>query len=519
VLLWRLATAAWPEAVPLLLYGLLWTGVIVLSGLAVLRARECYADVQASVWDRASPMDRVLASLATHEGEGWRRYFRFHPDPGERRRVVADPSRLLRPGVAEAFGIGVAAFSIMDVVNGLLFPLMPADIESAQIFYWANTIATPAVVFPLAIGAIGIGVWRHAFASVLKGDHPSRGTGWLGAAFVAGAAPGLSVMVALAALRPSGEASIPFAMALRIVAMNAVIYAVLLLGCLLIFRWIATAASAWFDVVVQSRSPVPILLVSVATAVVLVLGTFGVGAFVIILSYVAAPWRESAAMASYNFGLAAGLPLTVALLTAWAFPLAALWWRRARSRPASWVFLDDRTGALPDRPPLRARGALLTGLAMGLLCWLLWELIFRRGLFPAGIGDAIAAAFGWALALCERVFGNKGFFMPLSAAVFQALAAAIAAARARRLSTMCGLCAASVAGLVIIVGNYVLFAARPGATLAGQVLAALQLVGVGALVALPTALVAGWAGNLARSALARSRPPSPVPPPLPVAPR
>ena len=499
---WRLTDAHWFDAAPLFLHSTLWTAVVVLSGLAVLRARECYADVQASVWDQASRIDHVLATLSAPVREGWRRYFRFHPDPRERRQFVEDPSRLLGLGFADAFGIGIAAWSIVDVVGAVLLPFFPADQWAAVVFYWSIQFIVPAVVFVFAIGAIGIGVWRSAFASMVQGDHPSKGTGWLGLAFVAGSFPGVIVSLAEAGLQSFREPSIPFSVALTNLQLNVLIYIVLLLGCLLIFRWISTAASAWFEVVLQSRSPRPILLITVATATILVLGTLTVATFIVLFSFLTVSGQGSHESQIYQYGLLAGAPLLVALLTAWAFPLAALWWREA-SMPtgfARWVFLDNSSPEFPEQPPLRARGALLTGIVTGLICWLLWELAYLRSYFPTGISNGIASAFSWLVAWTSHVFGNKGFVISGTAVIFQALAAAIAAGRARRLSTICGLFAASVAGFIIVVGNNILFGFRPESQLWNQTLVSLQLMGLGAFITLPTALVAGWVGNLARRA-------------------
>src|SRR5262249_50267900 len=49
---WHLANFRLSDAVYLVLIGILWAGIIVLSGLSVLRAREYYADVRASVWSQ-----------------------------------------------------------------------------------------------------------------------------------------------------------------------------------------------------------------------------------------------------------------------------------------------------------------------------------------------------------------------------------------------------------------------------------------------------------------------------------
>lgn len=493
--LWRLGNLRWFDAAPLLLLSVFWTGVIILSGLAVLRAREYYADVQASVWDQPSHMDRVLAALSPSVGEGWRRYLQFHPDSRERRQVVEDPSRLLRLSFADAFGIGIAAWSIVGAVEDVLLPFMPSHWWAALVFCASIKVIVPAVVFVSAIGAIGIGVWRSAFASLLKGDHPPKGTGRLGAAFVLGSFPGLIMFLAEAVSQSFGEQPLPFWLLLTNLQLSAVTYIVLLVGCLLVFGWLSETASAWFEVVLQSRSPRPILLLSVATALILVVGTLALASFVVTYSFVTTPWREWRPNVIYEYGLVAGAPIVVASLIAWAFPLAARWWRKPvmPTGLACWVFLDGSSPEIPSQEPLRLRGTLLTGIVMGLVYWLLWELFYFRDHLPTGFSDGIQSVFRWL-----STWTTLGFLLVGSAVGFQALAAAIAAGRARRLSAVCGLFAASVAGFVIVIGNNIFFGIGFEFQASQQVLVSLQLMGQGAVVALPTVIVAAWIGNLAR---------------------
>ena len=275
-------------------------------------------------------------------------------------------------------------------------------------------------------------------------------------------------------------------------------YIALLVACLLIFRWISEAAAAWFEIVLQSRSPRPLLLASVATALILVVGAFGMATFVVLLSVMVTPWRQEGTVGIYMYGMAAGLPIIVASLAVWAFPLAAAWWQRPvmPARPAPWVFLDGASPEISSREPVRVRAALSTGIVMGLLFWLSWEALYFRGYLPSAISEAIYSVFELLFAATARIVGDRSFLLPASAACFQAAAAAIAAAGATRLNAVCGLFAASVASFIIVVG-YCLFFAFQFDTV-------VQFVGLGAIAALPTAIVAAAIAGGTRRLSART---------------
>lgn len=135
---------------------------------------------------------------------------------------------------------------------------------------------------------------------------------------------------------------------------------------------------------------------------------------------------------------------------------------------------------------------------MGLLFCLWWELVIFRSHMPPVIGEGINSAFGWLLAGSVRVVGQKGFSLPGSAVFFQVLAAAIVAARATRLSAVCGLFAASVAGFIMVAGHFILLSFGSDAPASAQALVALQIMALGAIAALPTVILATWIANVAR---------------------
>jgi TPR repeat protein/Zn-dependent protease with chaperone function len=494
IAIYLLTNLGWPEAADLLLNGILWTGVITLSGLAVLRAREYYADVQACVWDRTySNMDRALAELRAATGAGWRRHFRFHPEPIERRQVLADTSRLFRLSVGDAIGIGVAAWVAVDAISGVAAAFFPPEPRKFFLFFWSIKVAVPAIAMVFAVGAIGIGVWRGAFASLLRGEEPSKGTGRLGVALVIGYLLEQAVYLVLGYLDSAKEGSIPFRLEFRVLETNLLIGIILMASCFLIFRWISDAASAWLEVVLESGSPRAILILTVAMALILVVGTFASATFVTYFLSLTSV-RESPDWI-YSYGLVIGPPLLFASVVVWAFPLAAWFWRKGTGPPAfsSWVFLEGPAAEFPHQQPLRPGGALMTGLVIGLAFWLLWEMVYFRGYFRADIANQIRSAYSWFSTLMVRSFANPDYAIVMSAVTFQACAAAVAAVRARRFSALCGLFAASVAASIVVVGDFLFF----GIGTDHLMLAPLVLISIGAVVALPTAIVAAWVRTLA----------------------
>jgi hypothetical protein len=326
--------------------------IILLSGLAVLRSREYYADVKASVWDGTlSGVDGVLRRLPTSPDAGWRRYFHFHPTAVRRGQILADPSRLFQPGFWDAFGVGIAArIAIVEVAS----TGMPFAANSRWIFF-AYVVAShsllPLVIFSFAAGALGIGVWRGAFSALVKGEDPYRKTGFLAVALMSGylSAIGFDTLSGFitATYLP---VHIPI---LTHYALQACIGLVLLVGAVLTFRWIAANASAWLEVVLRRRSPRGLMITSVAAAVFFVSGSFLAGTIIAGILLI---------MSMQGQGPGSGLPFNIfyvilfgtytllAVTVAWSFALSAWFWRRRgpSASVAGWVFLDDSRFRIRD---------------------------------------------------------------------------------------------------------------------------------------------------------------------------
>lgn len=495
---WHLAHSRWLEAGSGFVNITFWAIAVLLSGLAVLRVREHYADVRASTWTGIPGLERAIASLSADVGNRWRRCFSFHPSARERRDVVNDPSLLLRFRYSHAFGIGVAAWAATQFLTQLTLPFMPNGPRPAFVYIGFMKFGVPLVIFIFGVGAIGVGVWRDAFASTLRGVQP-KGAGLLGASFVSGSfvSPILSGFD-IFELSRTDTAVFQFVVFTQ-AALIAISF-VLLFSCALIFRWIAQAGSAWIEIVLRKNSPTPLLTLTVFAGLAAIIGSY-YAAVMTIWSFVIFSdlhlWEVSW---PYTFALITGAPVLFISIVIWGLPLlGVLRARQASGGTAPWVFLDGFVPKPPKADDVRLGADLLTGIAAGLTFWLLWEVTYFSVYFPFGIGKAISSAHNWVSSLSEHQFGMKSFIWELAELGLQAVAAAIAAARGTRLNAIRGLFAAFIAGLTINIGWWLFFFIEHGGSLEDHLTYFLGQMSFGSAIALPSAiLTASIVGKLKR---------------------
>ncbi len=487
----------WSDVPDVLVYSVLWSVTIVLAGTSVLRAREYYADVQASVWDRAtSNIDRMLGALSEPGSKGWRRYISLHPNPAERRKAVADPSRLFAFSPWDAFAIGFVAALVIKTLAGMASGFLAGNVRMFEFTFGFAALGIPACIMLFAVGAVGTGVWRGAFAALMRGDDPTRRAGLLGLAMAAGSAVWVVLSVLRVAIAPSGESDIPFRYSLQTFSLDIAIDAIVAVGCFLVFRWIADTASAWLEVVLRSGSPWPVLLSSILAALLLVVGTMGT-AYYAVMFY----WMEGfrgATTPSMVFALLTGPPVILASVLVWAFPMTAGLWRRrsAYTVGPGWVLLDRATIEHAPDEPWRLGSALTAASIIGLaFCiWLQATFFAAKGYLPTWASSHIGAVFSGLEAWMEQILGqgNGPQILPVAAGLFQAAAALVAAALAPRFYALSGLFAASIAGVIIVVFDMTFMADPNGPMQPGMALAALALLGHGAILALPISVFVDW---------------------------
>jgi Zn-dependent protease with chaperone function len=455
--------------------------LVYLTRNAALRAREIYADVRASTWDgQSGALARVLASLPHSRGR-WRAVIDVHPNPEERFRTVYETHRLFRIGYWEAFGVGIAMGIALPILR-LILVLVDSALAS-QNGARLETLG-PALIFaPLAVGVVGLGIWRATFAARAIDKAPT-GVGRVGLCLGAG--------IMLGTFLSFSNYFEPNSTNFTIVFVYGLPWNVLLLIVLFFFfRWIAAGASIWLDVVTTGRSLRLIytvgLMIASAVLVVWLAQLFG---FSLESEFI----REGGLTAFDPALVLLALPAQflnallqpetlLALISLWAFPLAAWLWR-GRVKMATgpnWAFLDSSLQRQPwsHQEPLSPRFALTLGLQGGLVfCVLL--LVARVGL-RMGVSEDIRQTYQFKL-----VFYSSQVVL---AVLLQAGIAAIVAGKVRRLGSLYGLFAAWVGGCVMVLGVLdlnVLFGATIDPFLTWQTFC--LVVNGGALLVLPIAV-------------------------------
>ena len=501
-LLWH--RVDWKTTYFMIWFGIVSTALVLLTRNAVLRTREFYADVRASVWDGPSGSLRCMVA-ALPPVKGIRR-LGVHPDRCERLQTLEDTYRLLRLGFWDAFGAGLAAAIIVKSVQLLFMGLFfTPELTRQPVYLWGFAAVVgfvlPVFFISLAVGVVGIGVWRGAFATLVRGQTPHE-AGRLGCALALGILSGELLLLAPVAFVGSGsvmsDQSTPLGSNILLGSLTALGITLLFATLFLIFKWVAAAASAWLEVVLHRRSPSPALTISLviasASVTVWAMGiTLMTSALIVYSAWHRFNLPEIPSLSGFYTYLVV-IPGSVIYATSvclWAFPLAAWLWRRTvvSEAKSTWAFLEGESEqlALPAQAPIRPGLALIIGLAVGFMFCALLVLFRYNNYIALGLGRLIHAVDGLTVVL---VLNGLSAFM-------QASAAALTTAWIRRLGALHGLCSASIAGYVITLGWMLFFADY----------AALNFVIIlspGTFLALPVALgVAALAGWIRRTKLQR----------------
>jgi Zn-dependent protease with chaperone function len=429
------------------------TLLVYLIRTGVLRAREVYADVRASVWDGTSGgLRKVLENAPRPNIQPWQAMFAVHPDPGVRRAAIDETHRLFPMGFWDAFATGVATTVALPLVTMLFIFLFMGEDYSIL----AYVIASITLV-PLAVGVVGVGVWRATFAALARGE-AVRGMGMLGIGLGLGLILGqlLSLQSSLGTPGQSEAPNLSSFYAFHI------LWSVLLVGSLFFFfRWMAAGAIAWLEVASYSDSRrrafvlgpvVAACVLAIWLAWLFLIRDLGLGLPKVLAEISFTP-------VDATIGIIAGIvenPLTyLALIGLWAFPLAARFGRKQSGDvpTSSWAFLDNSPQqlAMAGQAPLRPGTALKAGLLGGLI--LVALVIILRLAIHASVEQTVRNDYNFKLAF--------GLGVNLLAVLMQIVVAVIVTIRVTRLGGVHGLFAAFIAGCIIAVCNELLIITAP----------------------------------------------------------
>ena len=402
----------------------------------ILRQREHYADVRASVQQDASPA--LLRELQREQPAsplpqtGWRKWlswWRVHPDVGLRQHVLQNTQPLFITSVALAFVTGLVTSTIMGM-SQLVVGLYANSFETR-----ALTLALPVTL--ILIGILGLGAWRSAFLALMT-QRPPQPIWKQAAAFGAGLFLGNTLLFPNFAIRELLTTPLAWLGSTGNELLGAVLLAVL---AWVVLSWLVDFASLWLGIAAKRASPRAVYLLGLGLAVVVVTP----------LCYVALV-RQQAAV-SLNAALAfMGLwqdvienpaPLFPAYILFGLVPAAYLLWRRRAqfAGDASWSYLEPAATAQ-------------TNAHLGLLPQVHWRIVLRYALLAASVAGlaqlsirAVDYFFIRGTAWDNAIFNTVFLAFMRGVALVQAAVAMLAARRAKDVPVIHALlvvCASSV---------------------------------------------------------------------------
>jgi Zn-dependent protease with chaperone function len=363
---------------------LVLAALVYLTRNAVLRSREVYADLRASVPDGPDgALRRVLAGLPRPAPGLLGRARRVHPDPQHRLAAVDDTRPLFPLGAVVAFAAGLSGTIAYESVVTLLSSYItdPFDMRFVAALAYA----------PLVVGVVGVAVWREAFAALADGREPA--SPWVdGLALAAG----LLIGPELALQRFVTEQD---TLLQQLTTLDGLVWgAVLVGGVMLLLAWIRTSASWWLRALGgrRSRASETLGLLVATGALTVFLGVFYAireTRATLAVSRLASeqehtlvdaevwtvPLRVWQYVMDGELLVIAHKPYFVPVLALLAlFPYAAMLVRR-RPIDAPWAFLDP--GGSLHTPTLRIRPfqPLLIGTAAG-FAFLVLAALVRLGM-------------------------------------------------------------------------------------------------------------------------------------------
>ncbi len=329
------------------------TALVYLMLAAVLRSREYYADLRASIWEgQNGKLLDLLGSAPAVSLPWWKKPWRLHPDPSDRRAVLIDNQSLFHLSLLTVLGAGVAGAMIMYQFEGLIVLLLPdhLDIHSGMM---AAFFAGPVIA-----GVMVAGVWRLRFSSLFYQGMKERWTvmGWvLAAGFVMGRLLAFNAAVDLLLLLDN----------LPTVLNDLYFFLIWILGLAislpLFIYWIEGTASLWLRAASDSVSLRRFYHLNWLAAGFWLSFWFG-KIFLLSLIY---GYGENdlldISLDSLFMALFGWFAISLLIIITWALPMASWFWQKPATTPkkTGWAFLDQGPdlsdgGAPAELQPQRA---------------------------------------------------------------------------------------------------------------------------------------------------------------------
>jgi Zn-dependent protease with chaperone function len=484
--------------------------LIYLLMTAVVRSREFYADIRASI--HLSPesiqhlletfpqqkrlgQQSILASLLDRlldfKHQYWQSAFKFHPASSERHQVLARPERLCYFNFWEAVSIGLVIAAAFNSVLVLVTPVLIKSLGQIKINLMPEPFITALFFSPFIAAIIGLGIWREVYAS-LTDNAIYRRSGKLGLGL------GLGLIVGQV-LSPYSTAEItPISIwhqPLMTIVWN-LLWDILLLTCFYyFFEWVAICASSWLKVSIAYKSPRPFYATGIIVANIwLILLLIGFD-YVRLFAHLLTPQSISElliglTLSLFIIGLSTyHLIVSIAFIILWSFPLSSWFWQRkltGSTLVSRWVFLDSPCCQvyLPTYKKIQLYPALMLGLKGGLLyCLLLISiLLLLRLVLPESVRET---------AVFKLLLFYAGF---ISLAVLMQVAIAIKTTKKiKYLGVIHGLFAAFIAACVMVLGAFVILVMFGGRLdLSFALMIFKMIVNWGALLSLLAVLFLSW---------------------------
>ncbi|MBV6402857.1 MAG: Protease HtpX [Anaerolineales bacterium] len=328
-------------------------GYVYLALAGLLRTREIYADVRASIWDgEAGALREILSKPAR---KNWLAFLGFHPDPVRRLRSFDEPQRLFNLSYWDAFAAGIASTLAFPDLNALFDLLLDSQYESLTP-YGASILFAPMMA-----GVLGLGAWRSVYLAKVQNAQP-HGIGRLGAALGLGMILGLWLALRSAVPYLDYDSFTGW----LVPSLFFFFWAILLIvGLFFLAKWVAAGAVIWLETTRSAKSLRRAYAFTIFLTAAIMTICVGFWYFFWFQGY------EGVYMiVSLGGGLVSvvnriiGSPYAFWIfLSLWAYPLSARFWRRSEIVVEN-AYLENDSPALKLQPSESTRIGLAVAIGV-----------------------------------------------------------------------------------------------------------------------------------------------------------